>query len=241
MDISEDRNADAVILALSGKLDATNAKTFEDKILSLINSGAPRPLRAEAFTTCPGFLCYTSDKRTSSLSRPPVWRWHYSSPAAQPVIAPVPLLLYGFCTLLAEPMARGRAARWSQQEGFSTARLPLAATEKMVPCSGYDPTAPGLRVSTRSRLEETTASATSRITIRCYSSATCWWGQRARVAIPTTTTARERRRMAMARSFGSRPAAQVIPSSRSSMAGSDLPRPHTVRLRSLLTAECSTA
>ena len=42
MDISEDRKADAVILALSGKLDATNAKTFEDRILSLINSGTQR-------------------------------------------------------------------------------------------------------------------------------------------------------------------------------------------------------
>jgi len=42
MDISEDRKGDAVILALSGKLDATSAKTFEDKILSLINSGAQR-------------------------------------------------------------------------------------------------------------------------------------------------------------------------------------------------------
>ena len=42
MDISEDRKADAVILALSGKLDATTAKTFEDKILSLINSGVQR-------------------------------------------------------------------------------------------------------------------------------------------------------------------------------------------------------
>jgi anti-anti-sigma factor len=31
-----------VILALSGKLDATSAKTFEDKILGLINSGAQR-------------------------------------------------------------------------------------------------------------------------------------------------------------------------------------------------------
>ena len=42
MDISEDRKADAVVLALSGKLDATTAKTFEDKILGLINSGAQR-------------------------------------------------------------------------------------------------------------------------------------------------------------------------------------------------------
>ena len=42
MDISEDRRADAVVLALSGKLDATTAKTFEDKILGLINSGTQR-------------------------------------------------------------------------------------------------------------------------------------------------------------------------------------------------------
>ena len=42
MDIREDRKADAVILALSGKLDATTAKTFEDKILGVINSGAQR-------------------------------------------------------------------------------------------------------------------------------------------------------------------------------------------------------
>jgi anti-anti-sigma factor len=40
MDISEDRKADAVILALSGKLDATSAKPFEDRILAVINSGA---------------------------------------------------------------------------------------------------------------------------------------------------------------------------------------------------------
>jgi anti-sigma B factor antagonist len=42
MDISEDRKADAVILALSGKLDAMTAKTFEDKILGVINSGTQR-------------------------------------------------------------------------------------------------------------------------------------------------------------------------------------------------------
>jgi anti-anti-sigma factor len=42
MDISEDRKADAVVLALSGKLDATTAKTFEDKILAVINSGTQR-------------------------------------------------------------------------------------------------------------------------------------------------------------------------------------------------------
>jgi anti-anti-sigma factor len=39
MDISEDRKADAVILGLSGKLDATTAKAFENKILSVIDSG----------------------------------------------------------------------------------------------------------------------------------------------------------------------------------------------------------
>ena len=42
MDISEDRKADVVILALSGKLDATTAKTFEDRIIGVINSGTPR-------------------------------------------------------------------------------------------------------------------------------------------------------------------------------------------------------
>ncbi len=42
MEISEDRKADVVILSLSGKLDATTAKTFEDKILAVINSGAQR-------------------------------------------------------------------------------------------------------------------------------------------------------------------------------------------------------
>jgi anti-anti-sigma factor len=42
MDISEDRKADAVVLALSGKLDATTAKTFEDRILGVIGSGTQR-------------------------------------------------------------------------------------------------------------------------------------------------------------------------------------------------------
>lgn len=42
MDISEDRRGGAVILALSGKLDATTAKTFEEKILDVINSGVQR-------------------------------------------------------------------------------------------------------------------------------------------------------------------------------------------------------
>ncbi|MGH7846311.1 MAG: STAS domain-containing protein [Candidatus Binatia bacterium] len=42
MEISEDRKADVVILLLSGKLDATTAKTFEDKIIGAINSGTRR-------------------------------------------------------------------------------------------------------------------------------------------------------------------------------------------------------
>jgi anti-sigma B factor antagonist len=42
IDISEDRKADTVVLALSGKLDATTAKTFEDKILAEIDSGDRR-------------------------------------------------------------------------------------------------------------------------------------------------------------------------------------------------------
>jgi anti-anti-sigma factor len=42
MEISEDRKADAVVLALSGKLDATTAKTFEKKLLSQIESGERR-------------------------------------------------------------------------------------------------------------------------------------------------------------------------------------------------------
>ena len=42
MDISEDRTADVVILGLSGKLDATTAKTLEDKILADIEAGERR-------------------------------------------------------------------------------------------------------------------------------------------------------------------------------------------------------
>jgi anti-anti-sigma factor len=42
MDISEDRKAGSVILALSGRLDATTAKTFEEKVLGVIDSGAQR-------------------------------------------------------------------------------------------------------------------------------------------------------------------------------------------------------
>jgi anti-sigma B factor antagonist len=42
MDISEDTKADAVVLVLSGRLDATTAKTFEDKILGVIGAGVQR-------------------------------------------------------------------------------------------------------------------------------------------------------------------------------------------------------
>jgi len=42
MEISEERKADLVILGLSGKLDATTVKTFEDKILAEIDSGDRR-------------------------------------------------------------------------------------------------------------------------------------------------------------------------------------------------------
>ena len=42
MDITEDRKADVVILALSGKLDVTTAKQLEDKILTQIDSGDSR-------------------------------------------------------------------------------------------------------------------------------------------------------------------------------------------------------
>jgi stage II sporulation protein AA (anti-sigma F factor antagonist) len=42
MDINEDRKADVVILAPSGKLDITTAKHFEDKMLTEINSGDRR-------------------------------------------------------------------------------------------------------------------------------------------------------------------------------------------------------
>jgi anti-sigma B factor antagonist len=42
MDISEERKADVAVLALSGRLDATSAKTFEEKIIGVINSGTER-------------------------------------------------------------------------------------------------------------------------------------------------------------------------------------------------------
>ena len=42
MDISEDRKAGVVIVGLSGKLDATTAKTFEEKIFAEIDSGDRR-------------------------------------------------------------------------------------------------------------------------------------------------------------------------------------------------------
>jgi anti-sigma B factor antagonist len=42
MEISEDRKAEAVVLVLSGRLDATTAKMFEDKVLGVIGTGTPR-------------------------------------------------------------------------------------------------------------------------------------------------------------------------------------------------------
>ena len=42
MEITEDRTAGVLILGLSGKLDATTAKTFEDKILAEIEAGDRR-------------------------------------------------------------------------------------------------------------------------------------------------------------------------------------------------------
>src|SRR5262245_14258732 len=42
MEIIEDNKGDVVVLALSGRLDASTAKTFEDKILAKIGSGDRR-------------------------------------------------------------------------------------------------------------------------------------------------------------------------------------------------------
>jgi anti-sigma B factor antagonist len=42
MEITERRTAEIVTLSLSGKLDTTTAKTFEDKILTQIESGDRR-------------------------------------------------------------------------------------------------------------------------------------------------------------------------------------------------------
>jgi anti-sigma B factor antagonist len=42
MEITEDKKGDIVILALSGKLDASTSKTFEDKLLADIDSGGQR-------------------------------------------------------------------------------------------------------------------------------------------------------------------------------------------------------
>jgi len=42
MEITEGRTADIVTLSLSGKLDGTTAKTFEEKILTRIESGDRR-------------------------------------------------------------------------------------------------------------------------------------------------------------------------------------------------------
>jgi anti-sigma B factor antagonist len=42
MDISEDRRGDGMILALSGRLDATTARAFEEKVVGAISSGTHR-------------------------------------------------------------------------------------------------------------------------------------------------------------------------------------------------------
>ena len=42
MDISEDRRGNGIILALSGRLDATTAKAFEEKVVGTINAGTYR-------------------------------------------------------------------------------------------------------------------------------------------------------------------------------------------------------
>ena len=39
MEINEDKKGDVVILTLSGKLDATSSKAFEDRILAVIDAG----------------------------------------------------------------------------------------------------------------------------------------------------------------------------------------------------------
>lgn len=42
MDIREERDGSAVVLSMSGRLDATTAKAFEDHILGAIDAGARR-------------------------------------------------------------------------------------------------------------------------------------------------------------------------------------------------------
>ena len=42
MEITADKKGDVVVLALSGKLDATTSKTFENKLLAQIDSGDRR-------------------------------------------------------------------------------------------------------------------------------------------------------------------------------------------------------
>ncbi|MBI3756907.1 MAG: STAS domain-containing protein [Deltaproteobacteria bacterium] len=39
MEINEEKKGDVLILGLSGKLDATSAKAFEDRILAVIDAG----------------------------------------------------------------------------------------------------------------------------------------------------------------------------------------------------------
>jgi|SRR5215467_2245411 len=42
MEINEDKRGDVVILSLSGRLDVTTAKTFHERIFSVIDSGVQR-------------------------------------------------------------------------------------------------------------------------------------------------------------------------------------------------------
>ena len=42
MDISERRTAEIITLSLSGKLDTTSAKTFEEKVLARVDAGERR-------------------------------------------------------------------------------------------------------------------------------------------------------------------------------------------------------
>jgi len=42
MDIHEDRENDFIVLGLAGRLDAINSKTFEEKVLGVIDGGETR-------------------------------------------------------------------------------------------------------------------------------------------------------------------------------------------------------
>ena len=97
MDISEDRRADAVVLALSGKLDATTAKTFEDKILRLINSGAPRlvvDLALLEYVSSSGLRVFSRRQATTGHGRKDYLVWPARSRSAG--VRPGRLLVYSF-------------------------------------------------------------------------------------------------------------------------------------------------